>query len=185
MLSRRWAIFSHNIRERTVPGFSRFISAINTLGSFLPSILFLISDKRYLPFFALYRVSNAGVADPNTHAHPHNLARRTAISLPLYRGFLSCLYAVSCSSSTIISRRFFTGANTQLRAPTTTRASPRARARQASSLCQSDRLLCQATSPQSPRRLLSLPTVCGVSAISGTRNTHEPPFSSTLFIARI
>ncbi len=66
-----------------------------------------------------------GVAEPSTTSAPSCLPRITATSRPLYRGVSSCLNDVSCSSSTMISPRFVSGANTAERVPTTIETSPR------------------------------------------------------------
>ena len=85
------ASFSFKILEMPAPGFSRFMSTMNTDGILLPSIRCAIFESAYLPVFTLCSVSRAGVAEPKMQAQPASFARITATSLPLYRGDLSCL----------------------------------------------------------------------------------------------
>ena len=77
-----------------------------------------------------------------------------------------------------------TGANTALRAPITTRASPERMRRHSSKRSPADSAECS-TAASPPNRLCSQATIWGVSAISGTSTMAVRPSSSARRINRI
>ncbi len=74
------------------------------------------------------------------------------------------------------------GAKTALRAPTTTRTSPRLILRHSSYNSPSDKPLCN-TATCSPKRALTCRTICGVNEISGTSIRAFLPCFKALLIA--
>ena len=158
------------------------MSTTRTVGSVRRSTRFSIFASRYFPSLAFRYDSSDGVALPSTTAHPSMCPLITATSRALYLGASSCLYAGSCSSSTTSSPSGLTGANSALRAPTTTRACPAAILLHSSCLSPSDKWLCS-TATVSPNRPRKRSIVCGVSAISGTSAIAPFPVSSADWIA--
>ena len=88
------------------------------------------STRLYLPISAFAQVSKEGVADAKTTEACSIEALITAISRAEYSTPSSCLYDISCSSSTTIKPKFLNGRYRDDLAPTTTCALASATIRQ-------------------------------------------------------
>ena len=106
--------------------FSFRMSMISTAGIGRPPTRLGIASRVYRPRSALRQLSSDGVAEPRITGMPSICARLTATSRTWYRGVVSCLKLLSCSSSMTRSPSRRAGAKTADRAPTTTWTSPEA-----------------------------------------------------------
>ena len=100
---------------------SAVVSIISISESSVPWYLSVSSTSTCLPQAQLYCSSREGVAEPDMIPHLWIADIIRAVSRPLYLGAgESCLYELSCSSSTIMSPRSWWGRNTEERVPRTT-----------------------------------------------------------------
>ena len=104
--------------------FSFLLSIIFIFGSGILLTLWLIETFLYLSFLQLNIVSTEGVAELRITGQLEYFALTIAKSLVLIIIFSSCLYDVSCSSSTIIKRRLEKGRKIAERVPTITSGLP-------------------------------------------------------------
>ena len=103
---------------------------MSTAGMGRPSTRLGIASRVYRPRSALFQLSSEGVAEPRSTGTRSSWARFTATSRAWYRGTVSCLNVLSCSSSMTIRPSLRVGAKIADRAPTTTSTWP------AAMLCQ-------------------------------------------------
>ena len=124
--------------------------------------------RLYFPPSALAQVSKEGVADAKITAPISIEALITAISRAEYNAPSSCLYDVSCSSSTTINPKFLNGRYKDERAPTTTWAlsSPTIRQHRLFSVIVTPECHCAGFSPN---RFFNLSINSTVRAISGIK----------------
>ena len=142
------------------------------------------STRVYLPASALAQLSNDGVAEARTTCAPQIDARSTAMSRALYSTPSSCLYEVSCSSSTTIKPRFWNGKNSADRAPITTCACPCPTIRQIRRRSVIVAPECHSAG-FAPNRACTRCKNCSVSAISGSStNACRPDFNAAATASR-
>ena len=166
-------IWSMSFREKFphIPRFLRsaFVSMTSISESSVPWKRSFSSTSSWRPHPQLYSSSSDGVADPRMMSHPWIRDNISAVSRPLYRGAgESCLYELSCSSSTIMSPRSWWGRKMDERVPSTKYPFPE---RMASAVL---RLLAAVsaewkTRSRSSKCSWSLSSSCLLNAISGTR----------------
>ena len=154
---------------------------ISTSGMGRPPTRVGIASRVYRPRSAFRQVSSDGVAEPSRIGIPSICARLTATSRAWYRGVVSCLNVLSCSSSMTISPSRRAGAKTADRTPTTTWTSPEAMLCQWRCRSASLRWLCSTATLANRRRNRRI--VCGVRLISGTSTIASRPRATTCSIA--
>ena len=157
------------------------MSMISTAGMGRSPTRLGIASRVYRPRSALRQLSSDGVAEPRITGIRSIWARLTATSRALYRGVVSCLKLLSCSSSITSSPSRRAGAKTADRAPTTTSTSPEAMLCQWRCRSASLMWLCRTATLANRRRNRRI--VCGVRLISGTSTIASRPRATTSSMA--